>query len=195
MVKFLKIGITENKTIVGIPQYECLRDCLNGVPQPQIGRDRFLDKVFLFCDVNSVADEVEARFARLANQLAARAQPYPVTGSVAHPERMVDCRRGCIREFRRELVEANVVRMHQCIDIAKREQIILSVETEYLEHRLRPEDSSPSEIPIPEPAAASIECSIDPTAHSFIDQICFTSTGCLPVEGETKNKYDKSSGG
>src|SRR5262245_43677347 len=108
---------------------------------------------------------------------------------------MVDCCRGGICKFSRELVQTHVVRMHERIHIAKCEQVMLGVEPENFEHRLRPENASSCEVPIPKPATTSVQCSIDATADCFIDQIRLPSPGCLPMESKTENKHDKPGGG
>src|SRR5262245_39845539 len=107
---------------------------------------------------------MEARFSRLAYQLTSCPQPYPVASSVTHPECMVDCCCGSICKFGREFIQTNVVRMHQGIHVAECEQVMLGVEPKNFEHGLRPENASSGQIPIPKPAAASIERSIDTAA-------------------------------
>ena len=195
MMQLLKIGIAQHKAIVGIPQYEGLGDGLDGVAQPHVGRDGFLDQVFLFGNVDGDADQMQTGLAGLAHQLAARAQPYPVAGGVTHAEGVIDRGRCRIGELSRELVEPYVVRMHQRIDIAERQQIVLSVEAEDFEHRLGPEDAAAGEVPVPQPAAATVERGIDAAADRFIDQVRFPRPCRLPMKGEAENEHDKAGGG
>ena len=195
LMQLLKIRIAQHQAIVGIPQYEGFRDGLDGVAQPHVGGDSFLDQVLLLGDVDGDADQMQARLAGLAHQLAARAQPYPVAVGVAHAEGVIDCGRSRIGEFGRELVEPHVVRMHQRIDIAERQQIVLGLEPEDFEHRLRPEDAAAGEVPIPQPAAATVERGIDAAADRFIDQVRFPRPCRLPMEGEAEDEHDEAGGG
>ncbi|HEY0726085.1 MAG TPA: hypothetical protein VGD41_19280 [Pyrinomonadaceae bacterium] len=78
-----------------------------------------MDQILLLRDVDGNTDQMKAGFAGLTDQFASCAKPYPVAGRMAHPESVIDrcCR--CVRKFSRKLVKANVVRMHQSIDIAE----------------------------------------------------------------------------
>jgi hypothetical protein len=78
-----------------------------------------LDQILLLRDVDSNADQMKAGFAGLADQFASCAKPYPVAGRMPHPESVIDRSCRCVRKFSRKLVKANVVRVHQRIDIAE----------------------------------------------------------------------------
>ncbi len=128
VVQLLEIRIAQHQAIVGVPQHEGFRDGLDGVAQAHVGGDRLLDQVLLLGDVDRDADQMQARLARLAHQLAARAQPHPVAVGVAHAEGVIDGGRLGIGEFGRELVEPQVVRMDQRADVAERQQVVLGLQ-------------------------------------------------------------------
>ncbi len=89
-MQFLEIGIAQHQAVVGVPQHEGFRDGLDGVAQAHVGGDGLLDQALLLGDVDRDADQMRARLARLAHQLAARAQPDPVAVGVAHAEGVID---------------------------------------------------------------------------------------------------------
>src|SRR4029434_9317351 len=126
-----------------------------------------------------------SRYAALAHQRAACAQPYPVARGVTHAERMIDCGRRCVGKFSCELVEINVIRMHQRVHIPERKQIVFRVQSENFEHRLRPEDSSSGKVPVPKTAAATVERSIDAAADGFVDKIGLPGSCRLPMKSES----------
>src|SRR5207248_1265028 len=63
------------------------------------------------------------------------------------------------------------------------------------EHRLGPEDATAAEVPVPQPAAATVERGIDAATDRFIDQVRFPRPCRLPVEGEAENEDDKAGRG
>ena len=109
MVQFLEIRIAQHQAVLGVPQHEGFRDGLDGVAQPQIGRDRPLDQALLLGDVDGDADQMQAGFAVLARQFAARPQPQPAAVGVAHAEGVIDRLHLGVGELRRQLVEIDVV--------------------------------------------------------------------------------------
>ena len=195
IVQLLEIRIAQHQPIVGIPHHEGFRDGLDGVAQAHVGGHRLLDQVLLLGDVDRDADQMQAGLARLAHQLAARAQPDPVAVGVAHAEGVIDGGRRRFGEFGREIVEPQVVRMGEGADVAERQQVVLGLQAQDLEHRLRPEDAAARQVPIPQAAAAPVERGIDAAADRFVDQVRFPRPRRLPVEGEAEDQHDEAGGG
>ncbi len=142
VVQLLEIRIAQHQAIIGVPQHEGFRDGLDGVAQAHVGGHRLLDQILLLGDVDRDADQMRARLARLAHQLATRAQPDPMAVGVAHAEGVIDGGRRGFGELRREVVEPQVVRMGERADVAERQQVVLGLQAEDVEHRLRPEDAA-----------------------------------------------------
>ena len=136
---------------------------------------------------------MQAWVIRLAHKFATGAQPYPMAVRVAHAEGMVNRGRRCIRKFDSEVVETHVLGMHQCIHIAEGQQVILVLKPKDVEHRLRPEDATASEIPIPKATAATVQCRIDAAADRFVDKVGFPRTCRLPMEGKSEDQNDEAS--
>ena len=113
IVQLLEVGIAQHQPVVGVPQHEGFRDGLDGVAQAHVGGGGLLDQRLLLGDVDGDADQVQARLAGLAHQLAARAQPDPVAVGVAHAEVVVDGVGLGVGELGGELVELDVVGMDQ----------------------------------------------------------------------------------
>ena len=194
-MQLLEIGIAKHQPIVGVPQHEGFRNGLDGVAQAQIGGHRLLHQVLLLGDVDGDADQMRPRLARLAHQLATRAQPHPMAAGVAHAERVVEeCHLG-IDEFGGELIKLHIVGMHEAAHVAERHEIVLALQPEDLEHRLRPEDTPAREVPVPQPAAAAVERRVDPAAHGFVDHVGFARARRLPVEGEAEDQHHEAGGG
>ena len=160
-MQFLKVRIAQNQPVIGVPQHEGFRDGLDGVAQPQVGGDGAFDEILLLGDVDGDADQMQAVFAVLARQFAARAQPQPASVGVAHAEGMIDRLHLGVGELGGELIEIDVVMMDQRIDLAEGEQIVLRRQAEEVEHRMRPEHPAAREIPVPKAAAAAIERGVD----------------------------------
>ena len=126
VVQLLEVGIAQHQAVVGVPQHEGLGNGLDGVAQPQVGFDGPLDQRLLLGDVDGDADQVRGDFARLLDQLAARAQPDPVAVGVAHAEGVVDRRGLGFGELGGELIEVQVVGMDQRIDLAEAQELVLA---------------------------------------------------------------------
>ena len=195
IVQFLEIRIAQHQTIVGVPHHEGLGDGLDGVAQAHVGGHRLLDQALLFGDVDRDADQMQARLAGLAHQFAARAQPDPMAVGVAHAEGVVDGGRRRFGEFGGEIVEPQVVGMGERADVAERQQVVLGLQPENVEHRLRPEDAAARQVPIPQAAAAAVERGIDAAAHGFVDQVRFARPRRLPVEGKAEDQHHEAGGG
>ena len=194
IVQLLKIRIAQHQTIIGIPYHEGFRDSLDGIAQAHVRGHRLFDQILLLGDVDRDADQTRARLARLAHQLATRAQPDPMAVGVAHAEGMIDGGRRGFGDLRRQVVEPQVVRMGERADVAERQQAVLGREPENLEHRLRPEDAPARQVPIPQAAAAAIERGIDAAANRFVDQVRFACPCRLPVEGKAEDQHDEAGG-
>ena len=138
---------------------------------------------------------MQAGLARLAHQLAARAQPDPMAVGVTHAESAIDGGRRRFGEFGREIVEMHIVRMGEGADVAERQQIVFGLQPQNFEHGLRPENAAARQVPIPQPAAAPVERGIDAAADRLVDQVRFPRPSCLPVEGETEDEHDEAGGG
>src|SRR5262245_8079613 len=115
----LKIGIAKHKPIVSVPQDECFRNSLNRITQAHICGDGFFYQALLLSYVNRDPDEMQAGVVGLANKFAAGAQPYPVAVRMTHAECMIDRGRGCVRKFDGEVVETDVLGMHEGIHVAE----------------------------------------------------------------------------
>ena len=98
-------------------------------------------------------------------------------------------------EFGGEIVELHVVGMHQRADVAEGQQVVLGLQPENVEHRLRPEDAAAREVPIPQAAAAAVERGIDAAADGLVDHVRFARAGRLPVEGKAEDQHDEAGGG
>ena len=195
IVQLLEVGIAQYQPIIGVPQHEGFRDRLDRVAQTQVGGDRLLHQGLLLGDVDGDADQMRPRFARLAHQLAARAQPNPVAVGMTHAEGVVDESQFRVDELGGELVELHVVRMHQSADVAKGQQVVLALQPEDIEHRLRPEDAAARKVPIPQAAAATVERGIDAAADGLIDHVRFARACGLPVKRKAEDQHDEAGGG
>ena len=195
VVQVLEIRIAQHQPVVGVPQHEGLGDGLDGVAQPHVGGDRALDQALLLGDVDGDADQMQTGLARLAHQLAARPQPDPVAVGVAHAEGVVDRGGFGFGELGGDIVELHVVGMHQRADVAEGQQVVLGLQAEDLEHRLRPENAAAREVPIPQAAAAAVERGIDAAAHRLVDDVGFARPCRLPVEGKAEDEHDEAGGG
>ena len=149
VVQRQEIGVAQHHAVVRVPQHEGLRDGLDRVAQAQIGLDGLLDQRLLLGDVDGDADQVRRGLARLLHQLAARAQPHPVAVGVAHAEGVVDRRGLGFGELCGKLIEMQVLRMDQRIDLAEAQQLVLRLEPQDREHRMRPEDAAARRAPSP----------------------------------------------
>ena len=149
MMQRLKVGIAQHQAVVGVPQHEGFRNGLDGVAQPQIGLHGLLDQAFLLGDVDRNADQVQAAFAVLARQFAARPQPQPAAVGVAHAESVIERLHAGIGKLRRQIVKIDVVGMHQRIDLAEGQEVVLLRQAENVEHRVRPEHAAARQIPVP----------------------------------------------
>ncbi len=194
-MQLLEIGIAQHQSIIGVPQHEGFRDGFDSVTQAQVGSDRFLHQILLLGDVDGDADQMQAGLARLAHQLAARAQPDPMTVGVAHAEGVVDEGQFGIDQLGGELIKLHVIRMHQGAHVAEGEQIVLALQAEDFEHRLRPEDAAACEVPIPQAAAATVERGVDAAADGFVDDVRFARARGLPVERKAEDQHHKAGGG
>ena len=94
-----------------------------------------------------------------------------------------------------ELVKPHVVGMHQRADVAEGQQVVLGLEPENVEHRLRPENAAARQVPVPQAAAAAVERGVDAAAHGLVDHVGFARARRLPVEGEAEDQHDEAGGG
>src|SRR5437868_6694019 len=94
--------------------------------------------------------------ATLPNQLAERAQPYPVAIGVTHPKGMIHL--ACLRvgEMSREFIEIDVVGMDERVHFAEAHQRISRPQPSNRVHGMRPEYAPAREIPVPQTAAPAI---------------------------------------
>ncbi len=154
-----------------------------------------LDQALLLGDVDGDADQVQAGFAVLARQFAARPQPQPAAVGVAHAKGVIERLHLGVGELRRQLVEIDVVGMHQRVDLAEGQQIVLLRQAENVEHRMRPEHAAAREVPVPQPAAAAIERGVDAAAHGVVDEVGLARARRLPMEGEAEDEHHEAGGG
>ena len=151
----------------------------------------------VFCSVISTADadQVHAGFAGLVHQLATHPQPDPFAAGVMHAEVVVDGVGPGIGELGRDLVELDVVGMHELADLAEGHQIVAGRQAQDREHRVRPEDAAAREVPIPEAAAAAVERGVDAASHGVVDRIGLARAGGLPVKGKAQDQQHEAGGG
>ena len=167
VVQLLEVGVAEHQAVVGVPHHEGFRDGLDGVAQPQVGLHRLLDQRLLLGDVDRDADQVRPAILRLMHELAARAQPDPMAVGVPHAEIVIDEAGVGVGELGGELVELEVVGMHQRVDLAEAQQVVARLQPEDREHRVRPEDAAAREVPVPQSAAAAVERGVDAACARF----------------------------
>ena len=99
-----------------------------------------------------------------------------------------------VGELGRELIEIDVVGMDERVDLAEGQEIVLRLEAEDGEHRMRPEDAAAREVPVPQAAAAAVERGVDAAAHGVVDQVGFARARRLPVEGEAEDQQHEAGG-
>ena len=138
---------------------------------------------------------MQARIAGLADDFAASAQPDPMAAGVSHAEGVVDRGGARFGEIGRQRIQFKIVGVHQRVDVAEAEQIVLGLEAENVEHRLRPEDAAARQVPVPQAAAAAIERGVDAAAHGLIDDVGLAGAGRLPVKGKAEDQHDEAGGG
>ena len=194
-VQVLEVRIAQHQAVVVVPQHEGFRDGLDGVAQAHVGGGGPLDQRLLLGDVDRDADQMHAGLAGLLHQLAARAQPDPFAAGVVHAELVVDGAGLGVGELGRDLVELDVVGMHQLADLAEGHQVVAGLQAEDREHRVRPEDAAAREVPVPQPAAAAIERGVDAAAHRVVDRVGLARARGLPVEGEAEDQQHEAGGG
>ena len=195
VVQLLEVRVAQHHAVLRVPQHECLRDRLDGVAQAQIGLDRALDQGLLLGDVDRDADQVRAAVAGLVHQLAARAQPHPVAAGMAHAEVVVDRVGLGVGQLARELVEMDVLRVHELVDLAEAQQLVARLEPQDREHGMRPEDAAAGEVPVPQAATAAVERGVDALAHRLVDHVGLARARRLPVEGEAEDQHHEPGGG
>ena len=100
-----------------------------------------------------------------------------------------------VGELGRELVELQIVGVHERVDLAEAHQIVARLEAEDREHRMRPEDAAARDVPVPQPAAAAVERGVDARAHGLVDQVGFARARRLPMEGEAEDQHHEAGGG
>ena len=151
----------------------------------------------VFCSVTSTADadQVHAGLAGLLHQLAAHPQPDPFAAGVVHAEVVVDGVGLGVGELGRDLVELDVVGMHELADLAEGHQIVARRQAQDREHRVRPENAAAREVPIPEAAASAVERRVDAAAHGVVDRVGFARARGLPVEGKAQDQQHEAGGG
>ena len=159
-----------------------------------IGRGGALDQRLLLGDVDRDADQVHARIAGLLHQLAAGAQPDPFAAGVQHAELVVDRPGLGVGELRRDLVEPDVVGMHQAAHFAERHQVVARRDAQDREHRMRPEDAAAGEVPVPQPAAAAVERGVDAASHGVVDRVGLARARGLPVKRKAQDQQHEAGG-
>ncbi len=194
IVEFLEIRVAQDQAVFRVPQHEGFGNGLDGVAQAHVGGHGLFDQTFLFGDVDGDADQMQARIAGLAHQFTPRAQPDPMAGGMAHAEGMIDRGGARFGQIGGQFVQLQIVRMHQLVDVAEGQQVVLGLEAENVEHGLRPEDAAARQIPVPQAAAAAVERGVDAAANRFVDDVGFTGARRLPVKGKAENQHDETGG-
>ena len=194
-MQVLEIGIAQHQAIIGVPQHEGFRDGFDGVAQAQIGRRRLFHQALLFSRVDYNADEVQAGIALLANKFATGAQPQPIAVGVAHAKGVIERLCPGIGECGGDVVEIDIVGVHQHVDFAEGQQVVLRLDAQNVEHGMRPEHAPARQVPIPQPAAAAIERGVDAAAHRIVNDVGFARTRRLPVEGEAEDENNEAGRG
>ncbi len=194
VVQVLEVGIAQHQPVFVVPQHEGFRDGLDRVAQPDVGGRGALDQRLLLGDVDRDADQVHARVAGLPHQLAAGAQPDPFAAGVQHAELVVDRLGLGVGELGCDLVEPDVVGMHQAAHFAERHQVVARRDPQNREHRMRPEDAAAGEVPVPQPAAAAIERRVDAASHRVVDRVGLACARGLPVKREAQDQQHEAGG-
>ncbi len=109
IVKLLEVGIAQHEAIVSIPQHEGFRNGLDGVAQAHVGSDGLFNQALLLGDVDGDTDQMQTRFALLADQFAACTQPDPMAIGMAHAEGVVDGGHFGVGELGGEFVKLDVI--------------------------------------------------------------------------------------
>ena len=151
----------------------------------------------VFCSVISTADadQMHAGLAGLLHQLAAHPQPDPFAAGVVHAEVVVDGAGLGVGELGRDLVELDVVGMHELADLAEGHQIVAGRKSQDREHRMRPENPAAREVPVPEAAASAVQRGVDAAAHGVVDRVGFARARGLPVKGKAQDQQHEAGGG
>jgi len=194
LVQALEMRIAQHQPVLRIPEHECFRDRLDGVPQPHVRFDRARGEALLLGDVERDADQVTAAIAAGLGQFAAHAQPDPVTIGMAHAEGLVDMAHLARQQAIGNRHQVDILGVHQRIDLAEGEKVVAALQSQHREHRLRPEDASARQVPVPQSAAAAIERGVDASADGVVDEVAFTRACRLPVKGETKDQHHEAGG-
>jgi len=194
VVQSLEIGVAQDQAVVGVPQHEGFRDRLDGVAQAQVGRDGLLHQVLLLAGVDRDADEMRIGAVALADDLAARTQPYPVAARVPHAERTVDRPGLAVGKVDRQLVEPDILRVNQRADLAEGQEVVARLKSQDREHRMGPEDAPAREVPVPQSAAPAIERGIDAAPHGVVDRVRLARARRLPVEREAQDQHHEAGG-
>src|SRR5262249_26457936 len=155
LVQLLEVRVAEHEAVAGVPQHEGLGNGFDGVAQPQVGLDGLLGKALLLGDVDGNPDQVQPAFVGAATEFAADPQPDPVPAGMLHAEGLVDVIEVAGDEPIGNGKQVNVVGLHQGVDLAEGQEVAARVEAEHREHRLRPENPSAGEIPVPQAATAA----------------------------------------
>ena len=170
-MQFVEFRVAEDEAVVGVPEHEGFRDRLDGVVQARVGSRSSLLQTALLGHVDGDADEMASSVVRIIHQLGAGAQPDPFAGGAADAEFVVEQRGPGGSKLFRQRVEILVVRMNHGVDLAERQELVLTLVTEKFVHGIRPIEPATSDIPVPQAAAAAIESGIDPIADLLTDLI------------------------
>ena len=100
-----------------------------------------------------------------------------------------------VGKLRRELIELQIVRMNEHADLAEGQQLFARLQSEDLEHRVRPENAAARKIPVPQAAPAAIERRVDARAHGVVDHVGFARPRCLPMERKSEDQQHEAGGG
>ncbi len=144
-VQVLEVGVAQHQTVLVVPQHKRFRDGLDGIAETNVRRRGPLHQSLLLGDINPDADQVHAGLAGLLHQLAAHPQPDPFAAGVVHAEIVIDRVGPGVGELGGDLVELDVVGVHELADLAEGHQIVAGRKAKDSEHRVRPENSSARE--------------------------------------------------
>jgi len=194
LVQPLEMRVAQHEAVLGVPQHEGFRDGFDGVAQPQIGFDGFLGKTLLLGDVDGDPDQMRAVAAGALAEFAADAQPDPVAAAMTHAEGLVDVIDLARHQPVGDLEQVDVVGHHQRIDFAECQKVAAAFQPQDREHRLRPENASTRQVPVPQSAASAIERGVDTRTHGVIDGVALACAGRLPMKREAENEHHKAGG-
>jgi hypothetical protein len=133
LVELLELRIAQDEAAVGVPQDEGFGNGLDRVAQTDIGGCGAFGEFALFRDVDADADDARS-FVFRAHDFGAGTHPDPAAAHMADAEGAVDHAGFAAQKFVREFVKVDVARMHDRLELAERDEVVLRFHTDQFEH-------------------------------------------------------------